>query len=41
MKIIKVILIRPEAKWSNYDQIVKVLLWKIELVTVAKVWDEL
>jgi len=35
-----VILIRPEAKRSNYGQ-VEGNSWKTELVNVAKFWDEL
>jgi len=33
---IEVISIRPEANWSNYEQVLRT-----ELVNVAKFWDDL
>jgi len=33
----------PEIKWSNHEQIanIKYKYWRIELVYVAKYWDDL
>ncbi len=39
----KVIFIKPEAEWSNYEQVENILTkyWKTELVSVEKDWDDL
>jgi len=39
-----VLYIRPEAKWSNYEQVEGIngnIYWRTEPVSVAKDWDDL